>query len=287
MLNAAELPLNSRKAVYHMDLTPEEIAETIITVGDPQRVPHVSRYFDAIELTRQHRELVTHTGRIGSKRISVVATGMGMPNIDIVMNELDALFNINLETREPHKNLRSFKLVRLGTTGAIQPDHAPGTFIMSRYAIGFDTLMNYYVRPKNKNLETLQQQLKGHLQQDSDAFFVTECPGELSKVFSGFAEKGITATCGGFYGPQSRRLRIPLRYQNLFSRLSTFTFDNLPVTNIEMETAAILGLGEMLGHQCTSLNVVLANRALGTFSDNIEKNIDNLIEKALSKIEAI
>ncbi|MCC5792903.1 MAG: nucleoside phosphorylase [Legionellaceae bacterium] len=287
MLKIAELPLNERRAVYHLDLLPTEIADTIITVGDPKRVALVSRHFDAIECQRQQREFVTHTGRIGNKRISVLSTGIGMPNIDIVMNELDALFNIDLARRQVCDTPRAFTLIRLGTTGTLQADIALGEILLSQYAIGFDSLMDYYEPDFCEEKQNFYLALREGLASFTPAFFVSRADRHLLEHFRALARPVITATCGGFYAPQGRKLRKNIRHQTLWQYLTDFRYQNLRVSNIEMETAAILGLGEVFGHRCLSLSVVVANRPHGSFSDNIEQDIERMIEKALASIERL
>jgi uridine phosphorylase len=287
MISPAELPINQRGAVYHLDLRPEEIADIIITVGDPGRVSQVSQHFDSIEVIRSHREFITHTGLLGNKRLTVLSTGIGIPNIDIVMNELDALANINLSTRQVLPNKKQLSIIRLGTTGGLISDCKPGDIVISRYAIGFDSLLEYYQYTPKKALEEFKNQLKNHLQGGSGPFYFVESSPELLQEFSSLGQVGITATCGGFYGPQGRHVRLPLRHPNFISQLSTFQIQSYYVINLEMETAAIYALGEMLGHRCLSLSVVLANRQEGSFVSDVKTCLESLISKSLSKIKNI
>jgi uridine phosphorylase len=282
MFNPAELPLNDRGAVYHLDLLPEEIADHIITVGDPGRVKEISKYFDSIEVSRFHREFLTHTGYLNGKRISVISTGMGPPCIDIVMNELDALVNIDFKNRKPLDKTRSLTIIRIGTTGSIQKDIAPGDILLNSYAIGFDTLMSYYDHTISPNIKNLQQQFDNHLQGKSSEFYVTECCPILKKQFEKLGHIGITATCGGFYAPQNRQLRIPLKYPNFMETLANFNFEGVAITNFEMETSSIYALGQTLGHRCLSLNAVIANRITGHFITDISKVINKLIQETLA-----
>ncbi|CEK10915.1 nucleoside phosphorylase [Legionella hackeliae] len=287
MIKPAELPFNKRGAVYHLDLREEEIADFIITVGDPGRVQQVSQYFDRLEFQCAHREFVTHTGYIGSQRLSVVSTGIGMPNIDIAMTEIDALANIDLATRTLRDKTRSFTIIRLGTTGGIKHDCKPGDVMISRYGIGFDTFLNYYDFELSSELKDLQIALQAHLGIDSEAFFVANADEQLVENFKSLGTVGITGTCGGFYGPQGRGLRLPLRYPAFLDKLSKFSFAGFGVTNLEMETAAILGLGALLGHRCLSISVVLANRMTGEFLSNIKLNVDKFIISFLELIPSI
>lgn len=285
MISPAELPINKRGAVYHLDLCRDELADMVITVGDPARVAQVSRYFDEIEIKREHREFITHTGWLGKKRISVLSTGIGMPNIDIVMNELDALKNIDLESRTPFANPKSLTIIRLGTTGSLQTDCLPGDILISKQAIGFDTLLDYYAYQLTDELKVLHESLSQHLDGLGASFYVSQADKELVEYFAQLGKTGITATCGGFYGPQGRHLRIPLRYPNLLDQLASYQAHQSRVINFEMETAAILGLGALLGHHCLSLSVAVANRQTGAFVSDVHVCVDDLIKKALELIE--
>ncbi|MDI9818783.1 MULTISPECIES: nucleoside phosphorylase [unclassified Legionella] len=284
MIRPAELPLNHRKAVYHLNLRSEEIADFIITVGDPARVRQVSQHFDKIEFKREHREFVTHTGFIGSHRLSVISTGIGMPNIDIVMTEIDALANIDLEMREIRESTKSLNIVRLGTTGGLGRDSEPGDIVISRYAVGFDSLLDYYSYELSTNLGDLRASLDNYLLEEDIPFFVAESCPDLIDGFEGMGTIGITATCSGFYGPQGRNIRLPLRYPDFLNKLAEFKFADLKITNLEMETAAILGLGRLFGHRCLSISTIVANRTNGTFTDNVQGNIDKLITDFLDRI---
>lgn len=284
MIKSAELPLNARKAVYHLDLLPEELADTVITVGDPERVHQVSRHFDQIELKRSHREFVTHTGWLGQTRLSVLSTGIGVPNIDIVLNELDALVNIDLTTRCPKKKTKSLNIIRLGTTGSLQKTCMPGDVIMSHFALGFDTLLAYYKTELSPELSAFKEAVELHMQGASGPFYVACADKALCKAFEEIGLASITATCGGFYGPQARMLRLPLHYTQFMRRLSQFQFEGFKIMNFEMETAGLLGLGGLLGHRCMSLSVVLANRITGEFVANPLLHTEALIMRSLDYI---
>lgn len=285
MITPAELPINNRGAVYHLDLKADELADTIITVGDPARVAQVSNFFDRVEIIRSHREFLTHTGYLANKKISVISTGMGMPNIDIVMNELDAVANINLDTRTLNPVRKCLTIIRLGTAGALAEDYIPGELVLSQYAIGFDSLMDYYEYNPSAFLKQLEGELQPHLQGSSGPFYLTEASPDLVKIFHSLGHAGITASCGGFYGPQGRKVRIPLRYPNLIEKLSHFKSKELSLINLEMETAALYALGTVLGHRCLSLSAVIANRATGAFAPDIKFCVDLLISKAFNIIE--
>ena len=282
----SELILNSRGALYHLDLLPEEMAETIITVGDPDRVQQVSKHFDQVEITRQHREFVTHTGRLGSKRISAVSTGIGTDNIDIVLNELDALVNIDLESRTIKPELKSLNIIRLGTTGSLQGDVAVDELVASTHGIGIDNLLNFYRLDQTAEEKVLLQNFVTHTQLTAQVAqpYITAGSMALLKHFVANFHQGITVTCPGFYGPQGRVLRLGLRQPDLIDALTRFQFGAHRITNFEMETAGIYGLGKLLGHHCLSLSVIVANRITKTFSKDGGAAVEGLIEKALAVI---
>ena len=285
-LSPAELILNDDGSIYHLNLHPEDIARHIITVGDPDRVSEVSKYFDTIELKKGKREFLTHTGTLNGKRISVIATGIGTDNIDIVLNELDALVNIDFKTRTIRSNRIRLKIVRVGTSGAIQPNIPIDSFLMSEFAIGFDGLLHFY-----KNDFTEHQGFE-------DAFiaqtnwsetkarpYVLKFDEELGSHFiENHIRLGVTATNTGFYGPQGRSLRLSLSDAQFIQNLAGFAYENRCITNLEMETSGIYALSKLLGHQAVSLNCILANRATGEFSKNPEKSLEELIKVTLQKL---
>ncbi|MDB5230232.1 MAG: phosphorylase [Chitinophagaceae bacterium] len=282
----SELIINSRGAVYHLNLRPEELAPIVITVGDPDRVKEVSKHFDKIEVQQQHREFVTHTGTIGTKRISVVSTGIGPDNIDIVLNELDALTNIDFHTRTIKKELSGLTIIRVGTSGSLQEDIPVDSFVVTTHALGIDNLMNYYRQDNNEEEQAILGQFIMHTQLDSQfskPYLNTGGSFVLKNFVDGFYH-GITVTCPGFYGPQGRVLRLALRYPDLIDRLSTFTYGNNRITNFEMETSAIYGLGKLLGHQCLSISAIVANRVRKEFSKDGQAAVEKLIEKTLGII---
>ena len=284
---ASELIINSRGAAYHVNCRPEEIANTIITVGDPERVKEVSKYFDSIEFENQHREFVTHTGYIGKKRISVTSTGIGPDNIDIVLNELDALVNIDFETRTVKEILTQLNIIRVGTSGSLQKEIPVDSFVASTHAIGLDNLMNFYRHTNNDEEMALQQAFITHTQINSLTNpYVFGASSALLKEFVEGVHQGITVTCPGFYGPQGRVLRLGLAKPNLIDHLSTFSCGNHRISNFEMETSAIYGLGKMLGHHCLSLSAIVANRISQEFSADGGLAVENLIKKTLETIAA-
>ena len=285
----SELILNDRGAVYHLNLLPEEIASTIITVGDPYRVALVSRLFDDIEVRQSHREFVTHTGTLAGKRISVISTGIGTDNIDIVLQELDALANIDLTERQIKPQLQSFNIIRIGTCGSLQANAPEDSYIVSTHGLGIDNLLNFYVYVNNEEEKNILQQFIQHTQ-ISDRFsqpYITAAAASLLKNFVDGFHHGITITCPGFYGPQGRVLRLGLANPELINRLTTFQYGNHRILNFEMETSAIYGLGKLLGHNCISLSTVVANRVAGRFSKDAAKAVNNLIEKTLETITSL
>lgn len=285
----SELVINGRGAVYHLDLRPEEIAPTVITVGDPDRVAEVSQYFDSIELQRQHREFVTHTGYIGKKRISVVSSGIGPDNIDIVLNELDALVNIDLTTRNIKPEATALVIIRLGTSGALQADIPVDGFIASTHGIGIDNLLNFYRHSYNGEEEQLLKHFVTHTQTDVNLIhpYIGTASVSLLKHFVPGFHQGITLTAPGFYGPQGRVLRLGLTNPGFMGRLGTFSYGNHRIINCEMETSAIYGLGKLLGHHCLSLNAVVNNRVTKKYTSDVKQSAKRLIEHALQTIERI
>jgi uridine phosphorylase len=285
----SELILNSRGAIYHLDVRPEELATTVITVGDPGRVAQVSKHFDHIEVKQEHREFITHTGRIGTKRISVVSTGIGTDNIDIVLNELDALANIDFENRTIKADKTALQIIRIGTCGSLQGDIPVDASIAGTHGLGLDNLLNYYLLEHNDEEAELIQQFVTKTQMNSQFSkpYIAGASMALLKHFVDGFYNGITVTCPGFYGPQGRVLRLGLRQPDLVDALTHFQYGQHRIANFEMETSAIYGLGKLLGHQCLSLNAVVANRVTKTFSKDGTAAVEHLIGKALAILETI
>lgn len=283
---ASELIINDRGAIYHVNCRPEEIAHNIITVGDPDRVKEVSKYFDSIEFKNKHREFITHTGYIGKKRISVTSTGIGPDNIDIVMNELDALVNIDLKTRTIKDKLTSLNIIRVGTSGSLQEEIPVDSFVASTHGLGLDNLMNFYKHERNQEENQLLHSFNTHTQihQGITAPYITGAGVSLLKEFVDGFHQGITVTCPGFYGPQGRVLRMGLTQPQLIDRLTTFTFGQHRISNFEMETSALYGMGKVLGHHCLSLSAIVANRITKEFSSDGGAAVENLIKKTLEVI---
>lgn len=278
----SELILNGRGAIYHLDLRPEEIADTIVTVGDPDRVKEFSKYFDVLEVQQQHREFVTHTGTIGGKRLTVLSSGIGPDNIDIVINELDALKNIDFETRQIKQSLGMLNIIRVGTSGSLQGDIDVDSFVASTHGLGVDNLLNFYRHEKNDEENQILQAFTTHVQmQGVSTPYISSGAPSLLKHFANDFHHGITVTCPGFYGPQGRMLRLGISNPSFVDRLSDFSFGQHRITNFEMETSAIYGLGKLLGHNCLALNAIIANRVRKTFSKDSKAAIENLIRKFL------
>jgi uridine phosphorylase len=277
----SELILNERGAVYHLNLRPEELAPTVITVGDPDRVGEVSKYFDSIEYKQQHREFISHTGRVGNRRITVLSSGIGPDNIDIVMNELDALVNIDLETREIKPQLNSLQIIRIGTSGSLQPDIPVDSFVASTHGLGVDNLLNFYRLEQNSEEELLLQSFITHTQihsQVGNPYINSAAPSLLKHFVTNF-HQGITVTCPGFYGPQGRVLRLGLSNPHFVNRLTDFRYGQHRISNFEMETSAIYGLGKLMGHQCLAVNAIVANRVRQEFSKDGKAAVEKLIQQ--------
>lgn len=283
---SSELIITPRGTIYHLDLAPEHIAPTVITVGDPDRVKEVSKYFDKITHKAQHREFVTHTGMIGNKPISCVSTGIGPDNIDIVYNELDALVNIDFATRTVKPEHTQLSLIRMGTCGCLQGDVPVESIIVSSHAIGMDNLMHYYRMSNNPDETYIINEFIKHtgLEEKSVVPYIAEGAISLRKHFGVGFVHGITVTCPGFYGPQGRVLRAPLAFPHLIDALTTFRYQDIRITNFEMETSAIYGLGKILGHKSLSISTAVANRVSKTFCSDGNAAVDNMIRKSLEVI---
>ena len=282
----SELILNSDGSIYHLHLKPLDISDTIIFVGDQDRVGEVTKHFDTIDFETQSREFKTQTGIYKGKRLSVISTGIGSDNIDIVLNELDALVNIDFKTREIKNTKTSLSIVRIGTSGALQPDIAIDSFVLSSYGMDINGMLQSYNIESIKN-DTIEQAFVKHTKWSPKKPYpviVTNSKRLETLLSSNETLKGMTATCGGFYGPQGRVLRLKLQDENLNHKIDSFNFKGLKVANFEMETSAIYGLSKLLGHEACSMNAILANRALGTFSKNPQETIDKLIIYTLNKL---
>lgn len=283
----SELPVNKDGSIYHLHLHPEQLADTILLVGDPQRVPMVSAFFDHIEVKVQNRELCTHTGLFQGKRISVLSTGMGTDNIDIVVNELDALANIDLDKGEIKPVHRSLNLIRIGTCGILQPDIPLNSMIVSEHVMGLDGLVHFYENPANIFEKGLKEELLTKISWPAmwpNPYFVKSSALLFNKVYDQTMHKGITITAPGFYGPQGRKLRLSPAHETLFAQFPSLSLNSNRFVNFEMETSAIYGLGQMLGHQTLTVCLGIANRSLKTFSSDYEKYMKEMILYILKKV---
>ncbi|NBL64184.1 phosphorylase [Flavobacterium sp. NST-5] len=286
MIQSSELILNPDGSVYHLNLKPEHIAHDIIFVGDQNRVEKITQFFEKIEFSAQKREFKTQTGIYKGKRITVMSTGIGPDNIDIVLNELDALVNIDLETRQPKEELTSLNIIRIGTSGSLQEDIPVDSFVMSKYGLGLDNMLRSYLIDEVSNPHIEEAFIK-HTNWDERKGkpYVIKCSDKLEQLIeSDKMFKGITATAGGFYGPQGRVLRLGIQDAELNAKMDNFQFEDTRITNLEMETSAIYGLSALLGHHALSLNTIIANRASGTFSEDPYKAVDELIKYTLDKL---
>ncbi|STX51793.1 purine nucleoside phosphorylase II [Legionella busanensis] len=283
-----ELILSNNK-IYHLDIGADDVADTVLTVGDPERVERITRYFDVIQFKHQHREFVTHTGYFNNKRLTVLSTGIGTQNIDIVLNELDALINIDFKSKMVNDKLRSLNIIRLGTTGALQENIALDSFIVASHAIDLTGILLYYKPLQNKEEEELSQRftsyIKGKLPETTFLAYASDEKIMQSLLANSSCIKGISVTCHGFYTPQGRPLRAGAMDCNFTEYLASFPF-KIPLTNLEMETAALYGLSKMLGHRCCSINVAIANRITKKFTSSVHLAEKKLIEFTLEAIAA-
>lgn len=280
MIKNSELVLNEDKSIYHLKLKAEEIANLIYVVGDQSRVQQVSKHFDSIELKVSNREFNTHTGYVGKKRVSVISTGIGTDNIDIVINELDALANLDLESREIKKDHKKLDFIRIGTSGAIKKNIEIDSIIASSHGLGLDNLMHFY---SNNNLNNdMNRHLLNYLDWPKELSdpYIYEASKKLLDKFDNL-RKGITVTAPGFYAPQGRKIRAPFSIKDLHKQLSDYKYDNFSVCNFEMETSALYGLGKLLGHNCLTICCVLANRQTKEYSKNPNETIEKTIKTVL------
>ncbi|PKP19385.1 MAG: phosphorylase [Bacteroidetes bacterium HGW-Bacteroidetes-21] len=286
-IEPSELIINSDGSIYHINLLPSEIADTILLVGDPGRVATVSSFFDSIEVKKQNREFYTHTGTYKGKRISVMSTGIGTDNLDIVINELDALVNIDLQKREIKDKLSSLTLIRLGTSGALQEDIPVHTFLMSETACGFDGLLNFYEKRNEVCHLDIEAAFKKHTDWNpllTSPYFV-DCCSSLSKKFTE-CTPGITISSPGFYGPQGRVLRLGLVDANINDKISDFSYNGRKITNYEMECSALYGLSKLLGHHALTICTIIANRRRNEFSKGYHDRVKEMIYMTLETIVA-
>lgn len=280
-----DLILNSDGSVYHLNLLPKHISETIITVGDPSRVYRVSQYFDDIEFEMNKREFITHVGKFKGKRVTVISTGIGTDNIEIFFTELDALINVDLKTREPKSRKKKLKIIRIGTSGSLQENIPLGSHLISDYAVGLDNLMSFY----DLEMSAFEQTIAKDIQKKSSISFtpyVVRGSSLLKSQLGPDMMVGNTITAPGFYAPQGREVRIPLKYPSLLEELTRYHHkaSNLRLTNFEMETSGYYAMARLLGHEALSVNAIIANRAQNKFSKDPNKVVDSLIKKVLIRI---
>ena len=285
----SELILNKDGSVYHLNLLPEDLSNIVINVGDPDRVNMVSSYFDTIELKKHKREFVTHTGRYKGKRITVISTGIGTDNIDIVYNELDALVNIDLRTRIIKEQLTPLHLVRIGTSGSLQEDIPVDSFVCSSFGLGLDGLLNFYVLENDEEEDTMIHTFRNHFPNEGifPQSYLARASSKLVDLLSPDMFTGITASCSGFYAPQMRQLRLAPSRMDLIDKLNSFQYKEHRITNFEMETGAMYGLARLMGHHCCSVNVIVANRIAQQYSKNHEESMHQLIQLTLDRLSTL
>ena len=275
--------INNTKGAYHLKLVAEQLATTIFLVGDQGRVSEISKHFDSVEHQVSNREFTTHTGYIGNERISALSTGIGTDNIDITLNELDALFNTDLETNIPLENKTSLNLIRLGTSGTIRKEIDIDSLVVSSHGLGIDNLMYFYANNQfDGELQTaIEEQIVWPDNLSKPYIYAAD-----SKLLSKFSDlvQGITVTAPGFYAPQGRQVCLPVSIENLHDQLRSFNYKHHKITNFEMETSALYGLGKLMGHRCLTICTILANRATKKQSTNYKKSIDNMIDTALKNL---
>ena len=286
---SSQLIINEDGTIFHLHIKPEHVADKIILVGDPGRVALVASHFDTKECDISSREFNTITGTYKGKRITVISTGIGCDNIDIVVNELDALANINFETRTENEKFRQLEMVRLGTCGGLQPYTPVGTFICSQKSMGFDGLLNFYAgRDEACDVEFEKAFIKhmgweGNICQPHP--YVVDANAELiERIGKDDMVRGVTIACGGFYGPQGRELRVPLRDPNQNQKIESFKFNNMQITNFEMESSALAGLAKLMGHKAMTVCMVIANRLKEEANTGYKNTIDTLIQTVLDRI---
>jgi uridine phosphorylase len=281
----SDLIINPDGSIYHLNLLPEDVADNVITVGDPDRVGEVSKYFDRIDYKKGKREFITHTGYVGKNRVTVLSTGIGTDNIDIVFNELDALVNIDFETREIKKDLKSLNIIRVGTSGAVQPDIPMGTILASTYGLGMDALMNYYTQELSSDESSLLNDINAHFAHLTNINpYLTAGSEDLLNTIAKDMEKGITITAPGFYAPQGRMVRAKNSVPNFIGLINSFKSDENRITNLEMETAGIYALAKVLGHKALSVNAILASRVKLQFSSNPNEIVEKAIKMVLENL---
>ena len=282
----SELVLNPDGSVYHLHLKGEQIADQVLLVGDPGRVQLVASFFDSIEFEIQNREFVTVTGTYGGKRFTVLSTGIGTDNIDIVINELDAAINVDPDSRTPIPTRRTLNIVRIGTSGGLHHDIPVDSFVLSSYGLGLDGLLYYYKYNYSDNEIDISEKINQHLNWNPDLAkpYIVSADDELVKLLGTDMITGITATATGFYGPQGRKITLDLANQKMHDQFRSFNYHGLRISNFEMETSAIYGLGKLLGHRCCTCCAIIANRVTGRYSKDYHVAIKDLIQLVLNRL---
>jgi uridine phosphorylase len=285
-ISPTDLIINPDGSIYHLNIRPEHLADTIITVGDPDRVEKVSQYFDSVEFKINKREFITHTGMLGGKRLTVISSGIGTDNVEILMNELDALVNIDFNTFEEKPTHKSLNIIRLGTSGSLQKTIPVDNYVVSEWGVGFDALGFFYETEPNATTQKIKEEFALE--------FMPYCNPSGVDLFQLFTENmpnnwftGVTVTCPGFYAPQGRTLRYTPKIEGLLKKMNEYYQDGIALTNLEMETAGYYLMGKVLGHEVLSISAILANRMTNEFSKQPEKQVDSLIKYALEKITLI
>lgn len=282
--NASDLILNKDGSVYHLSLKPKDISDVIFTVGDPGRVHRVSSHFDSIDFEMNKREFITHTGTINGKKVTVMSTGMGTANIEILMLELDLLANYDFSKKKFKAKKKSLNIIRLGTSGSMQSGLSVGSILLSESAVGLDNLMSYYFYKENKAQKEFSEEVKNHLDVDVTPY-TADADEDLMEQFSNDSfVRGVTVTCPGFYGPQGREINLEIKDNKILEKLSYFHCQGKWLTNFEMETSAYYAFAKMLGHKALSINAILANRITGRFSSNPNRIVDRMIRNVIEKL---
>jgi uridine phosphorylase len=286
-ISETDLIINADGSVYHLHLKPEHIADQVIVVGDPERVPLVSKYFDSIEFTNHKREFVTHSGYVGKTRLTVISSGIGTDNVEILMNELDALANIDLTTRKLNSTHKSLNIIRIGTSGSIQSDIPVDSFVYSENAIGIDGLNDFYKFEQNQKEKQICNEVRSLLEMNTLPYFANGSENLIQKLGlknDPFFIGGTTLTCPGFYAPQGRTLNYTSKINDYLNKISKYNYQGIRLTNLEMETAGYYMFSQILGHNCISLSAILANRIVNRFSQIPEKQIDTLIKRTIESL---
>lgn len=282
-ISDTDLIINKDRSVYHLNLKPQHVSDIVIAVGDPSRVHRISQHFDSVDFEMNKREFITHVGKYKKRKITVISSGMGTDNVEVLMTELDALVNIDFRKREPKAKRKKLNIIRVGTSGSIQEDIRLGTHIMSEYAIGMDTLMSFYNLPQTDFEKRVAEKFRDSVGLPFTPYCV-KASDKLIELFKDVSRPGNTVTCPGFYAPQGRAIRTEIKFPEIVDVYNYFHEDIFWLTNLEMETAGYYALGRLLGHEVISMNAILANRIRNRFSKDPNRVVDSLIKKVLDKV---